>query len=91
MKKLRCNKTGYSAAGPDSSIKKKKQKRKKPADCSAGSSLKMAVREGFEPSMHFRAYTLSRRAPSATRTSHRGTVRCVDISLQRGATIGEAV
>ncbi len=24
----------------------------------------MAVREGFEPSIHFRVYTLSRRAPS---------------------------
>ena len=31
----------------------------------------MAVREGFEPSIEFPLYTLSRRAPSATRTSHR--------------------
>ena len=31
----------------------------------------MAVRGGFEPPMHFRTYTLSRRAPSTTRTSHR--------------------
>lgn len=30
----------------------------------------MAVRGGFEPPMHFRTYTLSRRAPSTTRTSH---------------------
>ena len=33
-------------------------------------SLNLAVREGFEPSIHFRVYTLSRRAPSATRTPH---------------------
>ena len=31
----------------------------------------MAVREGFEPSIEFPLYTLSRRAPSTTRTSHR--------------------
>ncbi len=31
----------------------------------------MAVREGFEPSIRFHVYTLSRRAPSATRTPHR--------------------
>ncbi len=31
----------------------------------------MAVREGFEPSIHLRVYTLSRRAPSATQTPHR--------------------
>ncbi len=31
----------------------------------------VAVREGFEPSIHFRVYTLSRRAPSTTRTPHR--------------------
>ncbi len=31
----------------------------------------MAVRGGFEPPIHFRIYTLSRRAPSTTRTSHR--------------------
>ena len=30
----------------------------------------MAVREGFEPSIEFPLYTLSRRAPSTTRTSH---------------------
>ena len=36
----------------------------------------MAVRGGFEPPMHFRTYTLSRRAdPSTTRTSHRFEVR----------------
>jgi hypothetical protein len=29
----------------------------------------MAEREGFEPSVPFRAHTLSKRAPSATRTS----------------------
>ncbi len=34
-------------------------------------SLNLAVREGFEPSIHFRVYTLSRRAPSATQTPHR--------------------
>ena len=32
----------------------------------------MAEREGFEPSKHFHAYTVSNRAPSATRTSLRG-------------------
>ena len=31
----------------------------------------MAVRGGFEPPMQFPTYTLSRRAPSTTRTSHR--------------------
>ncbi len=30
----------------------------------------MAVREGFEPSKGLTPYTLSRRAPSATRTPH---------------------
>ncbi len=30
----------------------------------------MAVREGFEPSIRVNVYTLSRRAPSATRTPH---------------------
>ncbi len=33
--------------------------------------LVMAVREGFEPSNGVTRYTLSRRAPSATRTPHR--------------------
>lgn len=37
------------------------------------SQLIMAVRGGFEPPIHFRIYTLSRRAPSTTRTSHRIT------------------
>ena len=46
----------------------------------------MAVREGFEPSIHFRVYTLSRRAPSATRTPHH--IFVAKSSLQRGATIG---
>src|SRR5262249_2427199 len=32
---------------------------------------KLAEREGFEPSKHFHAYTVSNRAPSATRTSLR--------------------
>src|SRR6266850_8404111 len=32
----------------------------------------MAEREGFEPSKHFHAYTVSNRAPSATRTPLRG-------------------
>ena len=31
--------------------------------------FKLAEREGFEPSVHFRAHTLSRRAPSTTQTS----------------------
>ena len=31
----------------------------------------LAVREGFEPSIRFLVYTLSRRAPSATQTPHR--------------------
>lgn len=35
----------------------------------------MAVRGGFEPPMQFPTYTLSRRAPSTTRTSHRFEVR----------------
>lgn len=36
----------------------------------------MAVRGGFEPPMRFPTYTLSRRAPSTTRTSHhKGTGR----------------
>ena len=43
----------------------------------------MAVREGFEPSIHFRVYTLSRRAPSATRTPHH--IFVAKSSLQRGA------
>ncbi len=30
----------------------------------------LAVREGFEPSIRFHVYTLSRRAPSASRTPH---------------------
>ncbi len=45
----------------------------------------MAVREGFEPSIHLRVYTLSRRAPSATQTPHRTLRR---YALQRGGTIG---
>ncbi len=32
----------------------------------------LAVREGFEPSIRANVYTLSRRAPSATRTPHQG-------------------
>ena len=32
----------------------------------------LAVREGFEPSIRVNVYTLSRRAPSATRTPHQG-------------------
>ena len=35
----------------------------------------MARPKGFEPPMRFRTYTLSRRAPSTTRTSHRFEVR----------------
>src|SRR6267154_3240924 len=31
-------------------------------------ALQLAEREGFEPSKHFHAYTVSNRAPSATRT-----------------------
>src|SRR5688572_5819132 len=34
----------------------------------------MAEREGFEPSKHFHAYTVSNRAPSATRTPLRGAL-----------------
>ena len=34
------------------------------------SHIKLAVREGFEPSVRVNAHTLSRRAPSATRTPH---------------------
>ena len=38
----------------------------------------VAVRSGFEPEIRFRVYTLSRRAPSATRTSHRSSKeRCI--------------
>src|SRR5580700_11912238 len=35
----------------------------------------MAEREGFEPSIEFPLYTLSKRAPSTTRPSLRGLVR----------------
>jgi hypothetical protein len=36
----------------------------------------MAVREGFEPSNSLTRYTLSRRAPSATRTPHQNRFLC---------------
>ena len=48
--------------------------KKKPGRESRLSLLNLAVREGFEPSIHFRVYTLSRRAPSATQTPHRFVV-----------------
>jgi hypothetical protein len=35
----------------------------------------LAEREGFEPSKHFHAYTVSNRAPSATRTPLRESKR----------------
>ena len=35
---------------------------------------KLAEREGFEPSIEFPLYTLSKRAPSATRPSLRGVL-----------------
>jgi hypothetical protein len=35
---------------------------------------KVAEREGFEPSIRFPLYTLSKRAPSTTRPSLRGTL-----------------
>ena len=34
-------------------------------------SFEFGGERGFEPSIHFRVYTLSRRAPSATQTPHR--------------------
>ena len=37
---------------------------------SYGCVEQMAVREGFEPSIEFPLYTLSRGAPSASRPSH---------------------
>jgi hypothetical protein len=37
----------------------------------------MAVREGFEPSIEFPLYALSRGAPSATRPSHQSTARTI--------------
>ena len=39
-------------------------------ECVKFLNLKLAVREGFEPSIRVNVYTLSRRAPSATRTPH---------------------
>lgn len=60
------------------------QKLKAPTFVGAFSS-NMAVREGFEPSIHLRVYTLSRRAPSATQTPHRVVTA---LTLQRGGTIG---
>ncbi len=44
-------------------------KRQSPAG--RGSVFDLAVREGFEPSIRFLVYTLSRRAPSTARTPHR--------------------
>ena len=42
----------------------------------------MAEREGFEPSIRLHAYTLSRRAPSATRTPlHEGAIINYNIEL----------
>ena len=37
-----------------------------------GTAIEMAEREGFEPSIEFPLYTLSRRAPSTTRPSLQG-------------------
>ena len=41
----------------------------------------MAVREGFEPSNGLTRYTLSKRAPSATRTPHHITVIYARLTL----------
>ena len=41
----------------------------------------MAEREGFEPSLEFPLNTLSKRAPSTTRPSLRGSLNCRDFSL----------
>ena len=42
----------------------------------------LAEREGFEPSIQFPVYTLSRRAPSATRTPLQQAADHTDIYLQ---------
>ena len=41
-----------------------------------GALLRLAVREGFEPSIRVNVYTLSRRAPSASRTPHQNCCIC---------------
>lgn len=41
----------------------------------------MAVRGGFEPPMQFPTYTLSRRAPSTTRTSHRLCINITHVAI----------
>ena len=49
-----------------------------PAELCVHLNLKqLAEGEGFEPSIEFPLYTLSRGAPSATRPSLRATLRCV--------------
>ena len=50
----------------------------------------MAVREGFEPSIRVNVYTLSRRAPSATRTPHRFAF-AIRLGSERGVIYKNAV
>ena len=52
----------------------------------------VAERQGFEPWIEFPLYTLSKRAPSATRPSLRlGTCEgCIDSSIQQPATSSQS-
>ena len=43
----------------------------------------MAEREGFEPSIEFPLYTLSKRAPSTTRPSLRGRLKRIADGSER--------
>jgi hypothetical protein len=63
-------------------------KNKKPRNAGL-SDNKMAVKKGFEPLIQFPVYTLSRRAPSATRTLHRFLAGL--FSLPRRANVVESV
>ena len=51
---------------------------KKPFEATLNFLLFFAERKGFEPSIPFRVYTLSRRAPSTTRTP-----LCISKGLQK--------
>jgi hypothetical protein len=53
------------------------------------SDYDMAVKKGFEPLIQFPVYTLSRRAPSATRTLHRFSTNLFGVS--RRANVVESV
>lgn len=56
----------------------------------------MTMREGFEPSIQLRVYTLSRRAPSATRTPHQKLTTfmepyCKDYTLEGQASFATKI